>query len=151
VISADHLNYTDRASMRRLAEAGVVGVVMPALDFAVAHPQPFNARAMLAEGMALALATDLCPACWIESMQLVMQLACRLYRLSPAEALYAATGGAARALGLEHDRGSIEPGKLADLQIWDVRSFEDVIYHLGNNAVETVIKRGKAFSIGEVL
>jgi imidazolonepropionase len=142
VVSADHLNYTDRASMRQLAEAGVTGVVMPALDFAVEHVRPFDARAMLAEGMVLALATDICPACWVESMQVVMQLACRLYRFSPAEALYAGTFGAARALELEGDRGSLERGKLADVQIWDAPTFEDVIYRLGNNAVETVIKRG---------
>jgi imidazolonepropionase len=145
VVSADHLNYTDRASMRKLAEAGVIGVVMPALDFAVGHVRPFDARAMLAEGMVLALATDICPACWVESMQVVMQLACRLYRFSPAEALCAATVGAARALQLEADRGSLEPGKLADVQIWDLPTFEHVIYRLGNNALETEIKRGKVY------
>jgi len=144
-VSADHLNYTDRPSMRKLAEAGVVGVVMPGLDFAVRHARPFDARALLAEGVTLALATDLCPGCWLESMQLVMQLACRLYQFSPSEALYAATVGAARSLALDHDRGSLEPGKLADIQIWDLPTFEDVIYRLGNNAVETVIKRGKVY------
>ena len=143
VISADHLNYTGRAAMHRLAEAGVIGVVMPALDFAVQHPRPFDARAMMAEGMTLALATDLCPACWVESMQFVMQLACRLYKFSPAEALIAATIGGAKALGLEDDRGSLEVGKLADIQIWDIPTFEDVIYRLGSNAVEMVIKRGR--------
>ena len=143
VVSADHLNYTGRAAMRKLAEAGAIGVVMPALDFAVRHPRPFDARAMMAEGMTLALATDLCPGCWVESMQLVMQLACRLHQFSPADALYASTVGAARALGLEADRGSLEPGKLADVQIWDLPTFEDVIYRIGHNAVETVIKRGK--------
>jgi imidazolonepropionase len=144
-VSADHLNYTDRASMQKLTEAGVAGVVMPGLDFAVGHPRPFDARALLEEGVTLALATDLCPGCWLESMQLVMQLACRLYQFSPAEALYAATAGAARALALDYDRGSLEPGKLADIQIWDLPTFEDVIYRLGNNAVETVVKRGRVY------
>jgi imidazolonepropionase len=144
VVSADHLNYTSRPAMRRFADADVVGVVMPALDFAVGHVRPFDARAMFAEGMTLALATDICPACWVESMQFVMQLACRQYRLSPAEALYAATMGAARALELE-DRGSLEAGKLADVQIWDLPTSEDVVYRLGHNAVETVIKRGRVY------
>jgi imidazolonepropionase len=142
VVSADHLNYASQEDFRRLAEAGVTGVVMPALDWAVSHSRPFDARAMLAEGLPLALATDLCPACWVESMQLVMQLACRMYRFSPEEALYAATAGGVRALGLD-DRGTLAPGQLADLQIWDLPAFEDVIYRIGNNAVETVIKRGK--------
>ena len=143
VISADHLNYTRRESMRRLAKAGVVGVLMPALDFAVRHPWPFDARAMMDEGMTLALATDLCPACWAESMVFVMQLACRLYRFSPEEALLASTWGAAKSLGLETDRGTLESGKRADIQIWNVPTFEDVIYRLGNNPVEMVIARGE--------
>jgi imidazolonepropionase len=143
MISADHLNYTTRAQMKKLSAAGVVGVIMPALDFAVKHARPFDARAMLEEGMTLALATDLCPAAWVESMQFVMMLACRLYGLSPEEALIASTLNGAKALGLGDDRGSLEPGKLADIQIWDVSAWEDVIYRLGNNAVSTVIKRGK--------
>jgi imidazolonepropionase len=141
-VSADHLNHTDRAAMRELARAGVVGVLTPVLDFAVQHPRPPDARAALDEGMTLALATDCCPAGWVESMQLVLQLACRAYRLSAEEALLAATIGGARALGLD-DRGTIAPGKIADLQIWDVPTFEDVIYRWGHNAVAMVIKRGK--------
>lgn len=142
-VSADHLNYTSRAEMAAMAEAGVFAVIMPALDFAVAHPQPFNARAMLAEGLTLALATDICPGCWTESMQFVMMLACRQYGLSPEEALLAATRGAAKAIALDNDRGTLEVGKLADIQIWDIPVFEDIIYRLGNNATETVIKRGR--------
>lgn len=98
---------------------------------------------MFAEGLTLALATDFCPGCWMESMQMVMQLACRLYRFSPEEALYAATAGAAKAVGLAESRGSLEPGKLADIQIWDLPTFEDLIYRIGNNAVSMVIKRGQ--------
>jgi imidazolonepropionase len=144
VVSADHLNYTSREAMQSYARAGVVGVVMPGLDFAVRHPRPFDARAMFAEGMTLALATDLCPGCWLESMQLVMQLACRLYAFSPEEALLAATVNAAQALGLA-DRGVLAPGKLADIQVWDLPSFEAVIYRLGNNAVTMVVKSGKVY------
>ncbi len=142
MVSIDHLNHTPRALMSRLAESGVVGVVMPALDFAVGHVQPFDARAMIAEGMTLALATDLCPGCWAESLQFVMALACRLHRMSPAEALWAATKGGALALWLESDRGSLEAGKLADIQIWDVPRYEHAIYRLGGNVVSRVIKRG---------
>lgn len=146
VVSADHLNYTTLAAARVLAAAGVTGVVMPALDWAVAHPRPFDARMLSDQGLTLALATDLCPACWAESLQFVMQLACRLYRFSPEEALLAATAGGARALGLE-DRGVLAPGKLADLQVWDVPAPEDVIYRLGNNAVAALVKRGRVYEI----
>jgi imidazolonepropionase len=143
-VSADHLNYATEDDLRRLAAAGVAAVVMPALDWAVGHARPSNARAMLSAGTPLALATDLCPACWVESMQFVMQLACRLYHLTPEEALYAATAGAARALGLA-DRGTLAHGQLADLQIWHLPTFEDVVYRLGHNAVETVVKRGQVY------
>lgn len=142
LVSVDHLNYTERATMRRLAEAGVVGVLMPLIDFAVQHPRPFEARAMMDAGMTLALATDICPGGWVESMFLVMQFACRQHRFSPEEALLAATVGGARACGLT-DRGTIASGQLADLQIWDVPTFEDVIYRLGYNPVQAVIKRGQ--------
>jgi imidazolonepropionase len=149
--SADHLNHTQRATMERMAERGVVGVVMPALDFAVAHPRPFDAREMLASGMTIALATDLCPGCWVESQQLVMALAARLYGVSPGQALLAATVGGARALALS-DRGSLAPGLLADLQVWDVTTHQDLVYKVGRNAVTLVIKRGLVhrFACGEV-
>jgi imidazolonepropionase len=98
---------------------------------------------MQQEGMTLALATDLCPACWAESMQFVLQLACRLYGFSPAEAVRAATWGGAVALELDHDRGTLEPGKLADIQIWDADAYEHAIYRLCANLVDTVIKRGQ--------
>jgi imidazolonepropionase len=147
-VSADHLNYTDRASAQKLAAAGVTGVVTPLLDFAVRHPKPFAARALLEAGLTLALATDLCPACWAESMPLVMQFACRQHGFSPEEALWAATVGGAKALGLA-DRGALAPGLLADLQIWDVPSLDDLVYRLGHTAVEVVVKRGQVHGVRE--
>lgn len=92
------MNYTDPSEYALLREAGVVCVVMPALDFSVGHSRPFDARAMLDAGVTLALATDMCPGCWLELMPFVMQLACRLYKFSPAEAIRAGTLHAAMAL-----------------------------------------------------
>lgn len=143
MVSADHLNYTPRPVLRKLAEANVPGILLPVIDFAVNHPRPFDPRPMIDEGMTIALATNCCPGCWNESMQFVMALACRQHRMSPAEALRAATLGGAVALGLDHDRGSLEVGKLADIQLWNVSTYEDVVYRLGGNVVEKVIKRGK--------
>ena len=117
--------------------------MLPALDFAVAHPDPFDARPMIEAGMTLALGTNLNPGNWTESMQLVMQLACRNHGMSPEEAMLAATTGAARAIRREQEIGCLAPGFQADIQIWDLPSFEDVIYRIGNNAVCMVIKKGK--------
>jgi len=142
-ISADHLNYTSENEMHRMAQSNVVGVVLPALDFAVAHPDPFDARPMLEAGMTLALGTNLNPGNWTESMQLVMQLACRNHGMAPEEAMLAATTGAARAIQRDHQIGCLAEGYKADIQIWNLPSFEDVIYRIGNNAVWMVIKNGK--------
>jgi imidazolonepropionase len=128
--------------MKKLAEANVTGVLMPALDFAVGHKRPFDAREMLDLGMNIALATDLCPACYTESMQFVINLACKLYKFSVEEAIKAATYGGAKALDLD-DRGVVQAGKIADLQIWDVPTYKHIAYELGTNIVETVIKNGK--------
>jgi len=141
-VSADHLNLTPETTMSRLAEGGVVGVIMPALDYAVAHPHPFDARAMLAAGMTLALATDICPGCWVESPQLVLAFAARRYGLTSSEALLAATSGGALALGLADSRGSLVAGKLADILLLDADSVDDLVYRIGVNAVRKVVKRG---------
>ena len=140
--SADHLNYTPESVLPKLAAAGVVGVLLPGIEFAVKHPKPFRVRPMLDAGMTVALATNCCPGCWAESMQFILILACRQYAMSPAEAIYAATRGGAGALRLD-DRGVLAPGARADLQVWDTDTFEDVIYRYGHNHVELVITGGR--------
>lgn len=143
MVSADHLNYTPINVIKKLAKSGVPGVLLPGIDFTVKHPKPFEARPMIEQDLTIALATNCCPGCYIESMQFIMALACREHKMSAQEAIRAATLGGAFALGLAEDRGSLEVGKLADIQIWDTSQHEDVIYHIGGNLVEKVIKRGK--------
>lgn len=143
MVSADHLNYTPRNVIKKLAEQGVPGVLLPGIDFTVKHCKPFEARPMIEENLIIALATNCCPGCYIESMQFIMALACRQHKMSAQEAIVAATFGGAFALGLNKDRGSLEVGKLADIQIWNTCQYEEVIYHIGGNIVEKVIKRGK--------
>lgn len=142
-VSADHLNYTTPDEMRTLGEAGVVGVLMPSIDFAVDHPRLAAGRQMLEAGMQIALATDICPGGWMPSMQLVIALACRFYRLSPAEAILAATRGAAAAVGRAGRVGSLARGAQADIVILDVERHEDLAYRFGRNAVRSVIKSGR--------
>ena len=141
--SVDHLNYTTPAEIERLAEARLVGVVMPCLDFAVDHPRPTRARELVDLGLTVALATDMCPGCHTASMQVVIQHACRSGGISVAAAIRAATLHAAAAVGLADEVGSLEPGKSADVLILDVPTFEDLAYRLGHNAVRTVVKNGE--------
>lgn len=139
--NAGHLNYTPNELLPQLRDAGVVGVLLPGTDFSVRHPHPAKPRPMLNCGMTLALASNCNPGNWMESMQVVLTLACRQHGFSPAEAFRAATYGGAKALTLT-DRGVLDVGKVADLLILDVDTFEDVIYKFGRNHVQTVIKKG---------
>ena len=141
-ISVDHLNFTTDSELSALAEAGIVGVYMPCLEFATAHPRPLDPRRLIRAGMELALATDICPGCWVSDMQLAVAMACRTGGLSVARALRAATYGAARSLGRQKSVGSLTPGMRADLIILDVPRHEDVAYRVGHNAVSRVIVNG---------
>jgi len=142
MLSADHLNYTPKNVFKKLKNADVIGVLMPGTDFAVKHPKPFNPRPMLDAGMKLALASNCNPGVWVESMQFILIIACRQHGFSPEEAIKASTLYGALALGLD-DRGMLKVGKKADIQIWDLNTYKDVVYKFGTNHVKTVIKDGK--------
>jgi imidazolonepropionase len=142
-VSADHLNFTTDAELRTLAGAAVPGVYLPVLEYAVAHPRPLDPRRLLAAGMELALATDICPGAWVTSMQLAVAMACRSGGLTVAQALRAATRGGAAALGRAGSVGSLQPGLRADLLVLDVPCHEDVAYRLGRNSVQTVVSDGR--------
>lgn len=141
--NAGHLNFLKAEDIPALADAGVVGVLIPGTDFAVKHPKPFAPRAMIQGRMEIALATNLNPGNWIESMQLVMSLACRNHGLSANEAIRAATLGGAKALRLADEIGSIEVGKKADIQIVRTDHYQNCVYKMGVNEVEHVIKGGE--------
>lgn len=141
--SVDHLNHTRPDEVEALAAAGVVGVVMPLLDFAVQHDRPVHARTLLDRGLRIALATDCCPGCCATSMQLVVQHACRSGGLAVEAAVRAATIDAAAAAGCADETGSLEPGKSADLLILDTDRVEDLAYRIGHNAVRTVVCAGE--------
>jgi imidazolonepropionase len=143
-VTADHLNHTPPEELETLAEAGVIGVAMPLLDFAVAHERPTIPRVLARHGVRVAIATDCCPGCYATSMQLAIQHACRTGGLSVADAIRAATIDAAAAVGCENEVGSLEPGKRADVLVLDTDRFEDLAYRLGHNAVRNVISGGVA-------
>ena len=142
-VSADHLAVTPPDEMRRLAEAGVVAVVLPGTSFGLGHTQYADGRAMVERGVAVALATDLNPGtCPCESMPFMLALACRYLRLSPAEAVVAATLNAAFAIGRGDRVGSLAVGKQADLLVLTTADYRDLAYRFGGNVVERVVKQG---------
>jgi imidazolonepropionase len=143
-VSADHIVNTPSQDLVLLAGSKTIGVALPGTPFGLAQHEYTPARALIAKGGALALATDLNPGtCWCESMQFIVALACRYMRLLPAEALAAATINAAYAIGLGDRVGSLESGKLADLLVLDTDDYRVLGYRFGTNLVRTVIKRGE--------
>ncbi len=143
-VSADHLVKTSAADIAALARSNTVAVALPGTPFGLAEAHYTPARAILQAGGLLAIASDLNPGtAWGESMQFVMALACRYLRLTPAQAIAAATINAAAAIGRAERIGSLEVGKQADLIILSVADYRQLGYRFGTNLVETVIKQGR--------
>ncbi|MBE2232792.1 MAG: imidazolonepropionase [Anaerolinea sp.] len=143
-VSADHLVRTTDEQLAALAASDVIAVSLPGTPFGLGHHDYTRARRLIELGGALALASDLNPGtCWCESMQFIVALACRMLKLTPAEAINAATINAAHALNLGRYVGSLEVGKQADVLVLDVPDYRHLGYRFGTNLVETVVKRGQ--------
>lgn len=147
-ISADHLLRASDEGLRRMAERGVIGVLLPGTAFFLLT-NAAHARRLLDAGVPVALATDCNPGSSpTVSLPLVMSLACLHMRMTPAEALAAATINAAHAIGRAHVIGSLELGKKADLVVFNVPNYVQIMYYYGVNHAETVIKDGKVVVAG---
>jgi imidazolonepropionase len=142
--SADHLMVTRRDEMRAMANANVIAVLLPGTTFGLGKTEFADGRAFIDENVGAALGSDINPGtCWCESMPFILALACRYEKLTPAEAIVAATINAAYSLGIAERVGSLEPGKLADVLIADVPDYAHLAYRFGANPIQTVIKRGQ--------
>ncbi len=143
-VSADHLVKTSKADISTLSASSTVAVALPCTPFGLAEREYTPAGEILAQGGLLALASDLNPGtAWGGSMQFTIALACRYMRLTPAQAIAAATINAAAAIRRADSLGSLEPSKQADLLILKVADYRHLGYRFGTNLVQTVIKRGK--------
>ena len=134
-ISADHLEHSTRDEIRALRGAGVVCTLLPGTAYTLRLPYP-DAREMISQGAIVALATDCNPgSCFSENMQTILSLACINMNMSIEEAIVASTLHGAAALGLAEHLGSIEVGKFADIVVYDVPSYKNIVYHFGVNHV----------------
>jgi imidazolonepropionase len=146
--SADHLVKTSPADIAALAVGDTVAVALPCTPFGLADPHYTPARQILEADGLLALATDCNPGtAWCENMQFVIALACRALRLSPAQAIAAATINSAAAIQRADRIGSIEPGKQADMVLLSVNDYRHLGYRFGNNLVNTVVKKGRIIPV----
>lgn len=142
-IQVGHLLKSNEKGLKAMADMGVIATLLPATPFCMMLNEYAPARKMIDLGIPIALGTDLNPNCWTESMQMIITLSCYNMKLSPAEALTAATINSACAIQKQAHIGSIEVGKKADLIIFDVPNHYFLPYHFGVNLVSLVIKNGK--------
>jgi imidazolonepropionase len=145
-LSVDHLIASRDADLAALRDhPATIATLMPATPFGLGLGRYAPARRMIDEyGLAVALGSDLNPGtCWCVAMPFAIALACRGMRMTPAEALVAATLNAAYAVGRGAHVGSLEAGKQADAIILNVPDYRQLAYRIGENLVETVIKRGR--------
>lgn len=142
-ISADHLLRSNKKGLTAMAKNNVIGVLLPATPFSLMMNKYAPAQTMIQLGVPIALATDLNPNCYTENMQFIIQLACFTMKLTPQEAITAATYNAACAINKQNLVGSIEQGKQADIIVLNCENHQQLPYHFGVNLVSTVIKKGK--------
>jgi imidazolonepropionase len=141
--SADHLLCITERGIDALAASGTVATLLPGTAFFLGMNYA-PARNLIERGVAIALASDCNPGtCPTENLPLVGAMACTQMKMLPAEVVAALTINAAAALGRAERIGSIEPGKQADLTIFNVPDYRHLFYHFGVNHVWRVIKRGR--------
>ena len=137
--------------LESLKHAGTIATLLPAAPDTLMIDKYPNARSLISNGVPVALGSDLSPSCWIQNYQLVLSLACYKLRMTPAEALTAATINAAHSIRMAQRIGSIEKGKNADVLILNVSDYRFLGYRLGGNQVNRVIKNGKPVAIDGTL
>jgi imidazolonepropionase len=139
--SFDHMDCVADHDLAELAGSNTVSVLLPGANYFLGHKEYPNARRLIEAGLPVALATDYNPGTSpTPSMPFVISLACTHMKMTPAEAIAASTVNAAAALRLQTNKGTIEPGKDADLAIFDVDDYREIAYWFSwNRCVEMVV------------
>lgn len=143
-LSADHVEYATEADAQDLKASGTTAVILPGAFYTIRETQMPPIAAFRAHGVPMALATDCNPGSSpLTSLLLTMNMACTLFRLTPAEALQGITRHAATALGLT-DTGILTPGRRADIAVWNADHPAELSYRIGFNPLHTRIFAGKS-------
>ncbi|MBR6108914.1 MAG: imidazolonepropionase [Clostridia bacterium] len=141
-VSAEHLIAIDKAGIESMARGGTIACLLPGTSLYLGK-EFAPARDMIAAGVPVAVCTDFNPgSCPSNDLQLCMNLAYLKYRMTPEEVLAAVTINAACAVGRGETLGTVEPGKQADLVIWDAEDLDYLVYRMGTNKAEKVIRKG---------
>jgi imidazolonepropionase len=142
--SCDHLEQVNKGDIRALGESATVATLLPGCDFHLGLRQYAPARALIEAGAIVALSTDYNPGTSpTVSMPMILSLACTQLRMTPAEAIAAATINAAYALRREKHVGSLEAGKAADIAVFEVEDYREIPYYFGVNKCWMTLKKGE--------
>jgi len=142
--SADHVDWLSGSDIRALARSSVVATLLPGSNFHLHLAYQASARRLIDAGAIVALATDFNPGTSPTlNMQFILSLACSALRMTPAEAISAATLNAAYSLGRSARLGSLQPGKQADLAVMDVSDYREIPYYFAWNHCVMTVKRGR--------
>ena len=143
-LSADHLEYTSKEGVTALADAGSVAVLLPGAFLTLGQTQMPPVDLLREEQVPIAVATDCNPGTSpVCSLRSAMNLATSLFKLTPEECLAGTTREAARALGLLHDRGTLQTGKRADIAVWNIGHPRELTYWLGLNELSDLFIGGR--------
>lgn len=138
-VSADHLLHISEKGIAALKKGGTVATLLPGTAFYLRIKEYAPALKLLEAGVPVALATDFNPgSCMIDSLPLIMNLACLQMHMTPVDVIRAVTINAAKALDLDRDRGSITPGKRGDLCVFAIQRYQELLYHIGANPLSDV-------------
>jgi imidazolonepropionase len=141
--SVDHMDFVSDADVFRLADSSAIATLLPAANYFLGLDHFPPARKLIDSGVAVALATDYNPGTSpTTSMPFVLSAACTHMKMSPEEAIVAATINGACALGLQHSKGSLEAGKEADIAIFAAEDYRELAYWFGVNRCERVFLKG---------
>jgi imidazolonepropionase len=140
----DHVVYLQDDDVAALADSETVAVLLPATTLFLGSDTYAPARRLIDAGVRVALGTDFNPGTsYTQSMQLVLSLAVLKLKMTPEEAIQAATIHAAAAVGMQDRIGSLEVGKFCDLSVFTVEDYRAIPYHLGANLVDAVVAGGE--------
>ncbi len=143
-VSCDHLEQVNKSDIRALGKSNTVATLLPGCDFHLGLKKYAPARELIEAGAIVALATDYNPGTSPTlSMPMILSLACTQLRMTPAEAIAAATINAAYALRRETHIGSLEVGKLADIAVFEVADYREIPYYFGVSHCWMTVKRGR--------
>jgi imidazolonepropionase len=144
-LSADHLEHLDAEGVAAMGRSGTVAVLLPGAFYFLRETQAPPVKLLREAGVPIAVATDCNPGSSpLASPLLALNMACTLFRLTPQEALAGFTRNAARALGLAAETGTLEPGKRAEIAIWDIEEPAELAYRIGFNPLFRLVNGSAA-------